>query len=142
MRALKNIHMNVNSKIKRKELVNFKSVLNGKRKIISAAGQGIRTKRMVNAKGIPMIEPSTERAYAPHCDQSVLHQPGECEYCDHYSDWQEMRLIQRINYTGHFDRDKAPCPSHFFRDPEVVETWHGNLPTGMFNGLGRDDSQP
>lgn len=78
------------------------------------------------------------RAYAPHCDQSVLHKPGECEYCDHYPDWQEMREVQRINYTGHFDTDKAPCPSHYFRHPDKVESWSGNLPTKMKDKIEED----
>jgi len=79
-----------------------------------------------------------ERAYAPHCDSSILHKPGECKYCDEYADWQEMRTTQRINFTGHFDKDKAPCPSHYFRDPEIAELWGGNMPTSMVDEAQRE----
>ena len=78
------------------------------------------------------------RAYAPHCDQSVLHAPGECEYCDHYPDWQEMRDRQRINFTGHQDPDKAPCPSTAFRALETLEKWHGNISTSTMDQMTID----
>lgn len=70
------------------------------------------------------------RAYMPHCDSSILHAPGECDYCDAYPDWQEMREIQRINFTGHDDPGKAPCPSLHFRQAEVRDLWPGNRPGG------------
>lgn len=66
-------------------------------------------------------------AYAPHCDQSILHAPGACEYCDHYPEWQEMRERQRINFTNENDPDKAPCPSTYFRSAEVRDRWPGNV---------------
>lgn len=37
----------------------------------------------------------------PHCDQRVLHQPGECEFCDRHSEWQELREKWGIAFTGH-----------------------------------------
>lgn len=67
------------------------------------------------------------RAFAPHCDQSILHAPGKCQYCDEYPDWQEMREVQRINFTGENDADKAPCPSEAFRPAEVRDRWGGNV---------------
>lgn len=63
------------------------------------------------------------RAYAPHCDQSILHAPGACEYCDHYPDYQEARAVARINFSNENDPDKAPCPSTFFRPAEVRDRW-------------------
>ena len=67
-----------------------------------------------------------ERAFAPHCDSSILHAPGACEYCDHYPDWQQMRVTQCINFSGEHDPEKAPCPSTeflgFYRNwPEVIQ---------------------
>lgn len=67
------------------------------------------------------------RAHMPHCDSSILHAPGECVYCDQYPDWQEMREIARINFTGKDDPGKAPCPSLYFRSAEVRDRWGGNV---------------
>jgi hypothetical protein len=72
------------------------------------------------------------RAYAPHCDQSILHAPGVCQYCDHYPDWQEVREVQRINFTGENDLNRAPCPSLHFRPAEVRDRWGGNVPNGSW----------
>jgi hypothetical protein len=77
---------------------------------------------------------SEERCYAPHCDPSVLHAPGACEFCAEYPDWQHAREVQRINFTGEYDIDKAPCPSTYFRPVEVRDRWPGNRPEG-FDGL-------
>jgi hypothetical protein len=72
-----------------------------------------------------------DRAFAPHCDQSILHAPGECEFCDKYPDWQELREIQRISFTNEpISDDKAPCPSTWFRSAEVRDRWPGNRTTG------------
>lgn len=62
----------------------------------------------------------------PHCDQSILHAPGECRYCDMHPDWQEYREAARINFSGQHDVDKAPCPSEHFRPAEVRDRWPGN----------------
>lgn len=65
-----------------------------------------------------------------HCDASVLHAPGECRFCDEYgADWQAYRELARINFTGHEDPDKAPCPSTHFRSVETINRWPGNRPT-------------
>jgi hypothetical protein len=72
------------------------------------------------------------RAYAPHCDQSILHAPGVCEYCDKYDDWQQYREVARINFTGEDSPHKAPCPSLHFRTAEKRDTWGGNVPNGSW----------
>lgn len=75
----------------------------------------------------------TERAYMPHCDSSILHAPGTCEYCDMYPDWQEYRRIAQIAFTGTEQEQGsasdllAPCPSTFFRAPETRDAWGGNV---------------
>lgn len=75
-----------------------------------------------------------DRAYAPHCDSSILHAPGVCVYCDKYPDWQEYRRIARIAFTGEPDEGGAghiaPCPSTYLRSPEVRDRWGGNIPNG------------
>lgn len=67
----------------------------------------------------------------PHCDSNVLHSPGECEYCDRHPDWQELREVWGINFTGKNEPDKSPCPSERFRPAHVVHRWHGNRPTNV-----------
>ena len=37
----------------------------------------------------------------PHCDARILHAPGECEYCDLHPEWQELRKVWGIAFTGH-----------------------------------------
>ena len=71
---------------------------------------------------------SEERAHAPHCDPSILHAPGKCDACDQYPDWQQMRDVQQINFTGSHDTGKAPCPSVYFRRASDRDQWSGNLP--------------
>jgi hypothetical protein len=68
-----------------------------------------------------------ERAFAPHCDSAILHAPGECRYCDLYPDWQELRQVWRVNFTGRMDHGKTPCPSVWFRDQLVRDLWGGNV---------------
>lgn len=62
----------------------------------------------------------------PHCDSNVLHAPGECIYCDARAEWQELRAMWGINFTGHEDADKSPCPSLRFRALDIIEKWPGN----------------
>lgn len=68
---------------------------------------------------------------------------GECEYCDYYPEWQEYREVARINYTGHQDPNKAPCPSTTWRSLETIEKWGGNISTSsrdqMMIDYGEDD---
>jgi hypothetical protein len=69
-------------------------------------------------------------AAMPHCDSSILHAPGECEYCDGYPEWQVYRKLARIAFTGQpLKEGFAPCPSTWFRTPELRDRWYGNAPT-------------
>jgi hypothetical protein len=70
----------------------------------------------------------------PHCDSNVLHAPGECEYCDEYPVFQEMRLLGKVNFTGHNDPTKLPCPATVFRPVETINKWPGNTPEGYTSG--------
>jgi hypothetical protein len=75
-----------------------------------------------------------QRAYMPHCDSSILHAPGTCDYCDAYPEWQEYRRIARIAFTGTDEEQGservglAPCPSTWFRSPDTRDRWYGNIP--------------
>lgn len=68
-----------------------------------------------------------EKAAMPHCDQRVLHAPGECQYCDMYPEWQDARKMWNINFTGHNDSDKTTCPSEQRRPIETINKWYGNV---------------
>lgn len=67
---------------------------------------------------------------APHCDPSILHAPGECQFCDLYPHWQALRELWCMNFTGQYDNDKAPCPSVYFREVGARDRWPGNTPEG------------
>jgi hypothetical protein len=79
------------------------------------------------------------RACAPHCDQRILHAPGDCWACDLYPDWQELRTKWGIAFTGHQPevetanlmtgaseepvktitiKRELPCPADFNRPPD------------------------
>lgn len=76
----------------------------------------------------PAFGTERERAYAPHCDASVLHFPGACEDCDQYPDWQNYRRVALIAFTNDPQPEgKAPCPSEHFRSAEVRDRWPGNV---------------
>lgn len=75
--------------------------------------------------------PAPSIAQFPHCDQAVLHAPGECSYCDSHPDWQELREVWNINYTGHNDPQKTPCPAEARRPVGVINRWSGNVPTNV-----------
>jgi hypothetical protein len=70
-------------------------------------------------------------AYAPHCDASILHAPGACEFCDQFRPWQEYRIVARVNFTGEHEDGKAPCPSEYFRPAEVRDRWPNNRPARL-----------
>lgn len=70
----------------------------------------------------------------PHCDQKVLHAPGECKYCDQHPDWQALRVVWGIAFTGHTpvatgDRPELMCPSDVARGVGGAHSWPGNRPT-------------
>lgn len=67
-----------------------------------------------------------------HCDQTILHAPGECQYCDHYPEAQALRQWWRINFTGQHDEGKAPCPSTHLRSDELRDAWPGNTVDGYY----------
>lgn len=84
-----------------------------------------------------MSEQRTERAAMPHCDARILHAPGECGHCDRYPDWQELRRMWGIAFTGHRPQRAAygtgtelPCPADHNRPPgshSDHRQWGGNV---------------
>jgi hypothetical protein len=68
----------------------------------------------------------------PHCDAAVLHAPGECQYCDRHPDWQALRVVTGIAFTGHEPaHDQVPCPSDARRGKGNAHQWGGNRPWPM-----------
>jgi hypothetical protein len=74
---------------------------------------------------------------SPHCDELVLHAPGECNICDKYAgEQQALRIRSGINFTGQHKPDRGPCPSELRRPLEVIQAWPGNQPSrALFDGL-------
>lgn len=67
----------------------------------------------------------------PHCDQRVLHAPGECDTCDeHARDLQDVRFAWGINFTGQHDPTKYLCPAEYRRSLGAINRWGGNTPNG------------
>lgn len=64
--------------------------------------------------------------YLPHCDAKVLHAPGECKYCDEHPEWQDLRELWGINFTGEHKEGKISCPSELERPFNVINEWPGN----------------
>jgi hypothetical protein len=63
----------------------------------------------------------------PHCDQRVLHGPGECIYCDEKPDWQALRVAWGIAFTGWEPENKElPCPADYARG-DTHTKWYGNV---------------
>ena len=78
------------------------------------------------------LEPKADRvkqciSQFPHCDQRVLHSPGECEYCDRHPEWQALRIAWGIAFTGYTpEGHELPDPASQVRDIELIELWPGN----------------
>lgn len=63
----------------------------------------------------------------PHCDPRILHAPGECIYCDTQKDWQYLRNVWGIAFTGYTpEGDELPCPADYARG-DSHKLWHGNV---------------
>ena len=63
----------------------------------------------------------------PHCDQRILHAPGQCVYCDQFGPLQEARLDQRVNFTGEYREGFSQCPAERERPLETINRWYGNV---------------
>lgn len=78
------------------------------------------------------VKPATiksvfNRPQFPHCDPRILHAPNECEFCDMHPDWQELRIIWSIAFTGYEPEEKElPCPADYARG-DNHKLWHGNV---------------
>ncbi len=76
----------------------------------------------------------------PHCDSRILHAPGECEFCDRHPEWQALRVVWGIAFSGHAPETPAdapwlaqlPCPADFNRPADSGSDhrrWAGNVAT-------------
>ena len=68
----------------------------------------------------------------PHCDQRILHAPGECQYCDAHPGWQELRASWHIAFSGHApEHGETACPADLavlFGERGNYNCWGGNRP--------------
>lgn len=68
----------------------------------------------------------------PHCDQRILHAPGECEFCDRHPKWQELRVTWGIAFSGHApEHGQTACPADtavLFGERGDYNQWGGNRP--------------
>lgn len=65
----------------------------------------------------------------PHCDPKVLHAPGECQHCDKHPEWQALRQIWAIAFTGYdAQQGELPCPAENARGRANCQAWGGNKP--------------
>ena len=72
----------------------------------------------------------------PHCDQRILHAPGECAHCDHHSEWQDLRIAWGIAFTGYEpEGTELPCPADHARG-DNHKLWGGNIARPVHNHLG------
>jgi hypothetical protein len=78
------------------------------------------------AKRLLLTGPSRPIRQFPHCDALVLHAPGACEYCDLHPDWQQLREMWGIAFTGEVARAKTICPSERRRPLALINQWPGN----------------
>ena len=97
-------------------------------------------------------DPAVTAAYQaigqfPHCDALILHAPKQCAYCDEHPDWQALRVLWGINFTGEHDPAKAPCPAERLRPMQIIDHWHNNRarpkdePQDRFERLLKDDEK-
>lgn len=78
-----------------------------------------------DAGGSPYFDCPSLDMFMPHCDQRVLHAPGECRFCDDCPEWQRLRVVWGIAFTGHEPgEDQVRCPSR--REVETINRWPGN----------------
>lgn len=79
----------------------------------------------------------------PHCDPRILHAPNECKYCDAHKDWQYLREMWGISFTGHDPkegRSMLPCPSEYARPLSTINKWDGNVPYNNDGSINEDAS--
>lgn len=80
-------------------------------------------------KRIKPAEANYQIGQFPHCDQRVLHAPGECEYCDKHPEWQALRAAWGIVFTGYEPEvNELPCPATKVRPLSTINEWIGNVP--------------
>lgn len=93
-----------------------------------------RPANTVPLRDIPVDTRVDPPAFA-HCDQRILHAPGECPFCDEYPVAQALRVQWGIAFSGQqpTDEQPLPCPA----DAAVAagrrgdyNQWPGNRPEG------------
>mgnify|MGYP000980232050 FL=1 len=91
-------------------------------------GQEWQPSHVIDGCPAPNAKPLDTIRQFPHCDPLVLHAPGDCEFCDRHPEWQQLRQMWKINFTGQYEPDRQPCPAEDKRDLVTIEQWGGNIP--------------
>lgn len=72
----------------------------------------------------------------PHCDDLIVHRPGDCSICDDTAEeLQTLRIRHNVNFTGESDPSKLPDPATESRDLQTMNRWPGNQRSGTFEIL-------
>ncbi len=78
----------------------------------------------------------------PHCDPKILHAPGKCTYCDDCKEWQELRKVWNIAFTGDSNPEgKIIDPAEAERPLEIINRWGGNAATAQDSTLTNWDEE-
>lgn len=74
------------------------------------------------------VQELVDRTPPPHCDQAVLHAPGVCRHCDQLPQWQALRELWGVAFTGERPSGaQISCPSDFRRGLGAAgQHWPGN----------------
>jgi len=98
---------------------------------------------MAQGEGQPVEEKKLDVIKTfPHCDVLVLHAPGTCQYCDAHPEWQQLRQVWRINFTGRDCMDRTQCPAEARRGLRTVHAWPGNRPDSGHDTAGEERRIP
>lgn len=78
-------------------------------------------------KPLEKVEKTLPFPQFPHCDQRILHAPGECQHCDYHGEWQALRIAWGICFTGFEpEANELPCPADYVRG-DSHKLWGGNI---------------
>jgi hypothetical protein len=73
----------------------------------------------------------------PHCDPRILHAPNECEFCDMHKEWQYLRQMWSIAFTGYTPEEmELPCPADHARG-DNHKLWGGNTAKPSAGGCAK-----
>lgn len=111
------------------------------KRLLVLFGLGWLSRVLLRESPKPSLDGATKRkntyadgATSPHCDVRILHAPKTCLTCDHFPEWQDLRMKWGIAFTGQEPTDDQPIA-----DPAdlavmmgkrgALNKWSGNRPS-------------